>query len=177
MHQPAHCTALARYLAEDGRVDGVTDMLPQRRKGVQARHLPRKAARSATYGAGSTPNSQHGASFCWPRQEQLRSGRTLSCQIHQRRNGIRGRPPHLCSHREADEGKHRESAVLDLLQLQLRHVALHYPIKIIGRLCRAPMASHSNKASGHNCGTGGHGTIPGCQARSLTGQRSAPWRS
>ena len=31
----------------------------------------------------------------------------------------------LCSHREADEGKHRESAVLDLLQLQLRKVALH----------------------------------------------------
>ena len=36
------------HLAEDGRVDGVTDVLSQRRKGVQARHLPPKQrARSA----------------------------------------------------------------------------------------------------------------------------------
>jgi len=57
IHQPAHYTAQARYLAEDGRVDGVTDVLPQRRKGVQARHLPREAARSATHGNLSTSTS------------------------------------------------------------------------------------------------------------------------
>ena len=41
-YQSACCTAQARYLAEDGRVDGVANVLPQRRKRVQTCHLPSK---------------------------------------------------------------------------------------------------------------------------------------